>query len=67
MASNIEHSLVILSSKIKKKYNDDNLYDLIRKLAQTCTDAGFPGEGGFGGDHKSNKEIAEITKMIENL
>ncbi len=67
MASNIEHSLVILSSKIRKKYNDDNLYDLIRKLAQTCTDAGFPGEGGFAGDHKSNKEIAEITKMIENL
>ena len=65
MASYIEHSLVVLSSKIKNKYIDDNLYNLIRKLAQTCQYAGFPGEGGFGGEHKSNKEVAEITKLIE--
>ena len=56
-----------LSNKIRKKYNDDNLYDLIIKLAQTCTNAGFPGEGGFGSDHKPNKEIAKITKLIEKL
>ena len=67
MASYIEHSLVVLSSKIKNKYNDDNLYNLIRKLAQTCTDAGFPGEDGFGGDHESNKKVVEITKLIEKL
>ena len=67
MASYIEHSLVVLSSKIKNKYNDDNLYNLIRKLAQTCTDVGFAGEDGFGSDHKSNKVIAEITKEIEKL
>ena len=67
MASNIEHSLVVLSSVIKRKYNDDNLYNIIRKLASTCTDAGFPGEDGFGGNHKSNKVIAEITKEIEKL
>ena len=67
MASYIEHSLVVLSSVIKRKYNDDNLYNIIRKLASTYTDAGFPGEDGFGGNHKSNKVIAEITKEIEKL
>ncbi len=67
MASNIEHSLVVLSSVIKKKYNDDNLYNIIRKLASICTDAGFPGEDGFRSDHKSNKVIAQITKEIEKL
>tara|TARA_X000000950_G_scaffold1022_1_gene1132 strand:- start:896 stop:1099 length:204 start_codon:yes stop_codon:yes gene_type:complete len=67
MASYIEHSLVVLSSVIKRKYNDDNLYNIIRKLASSCTDAGFPEEDGFGGNHKSNKVIAEITKEIEKL
>ena len=42
-------------------------YNIIRKLASTCTDAGFPGEDGFGSNHKSNKVIAEITKEIEKL
>ena len=67
MASYIEHSLVVLSSVIKRKYNDDNLYNIIRKLASTYTDAGFPGEDGFGSNHKSNKIIDEITKEIEKL
>ena len=67
MASYIVHSLVVLSSVIKRKYNDDNLYNIIRKLASTYTDAGFPGEDGFGSNHKSNKVIAEITKEIEKL
>ena len=49
------------------KYNDDNLYNIIRKLASTYTDAGFPGEDGFGSNHKSNKIIDEITKEIEKL
>ena len=44
-----------------------NLEDLIRKLAGTCTDAGFPGDNGFNSDHKLNKEVAEITKLIEKL
>lgn len=67
MASNIEHSLVILSSLIKRKYNDDTICNIVRKLASACTDAGFPGVDGFGSNHKSNKVIAEITKEIEKL
>ena len=67
MTSPIEHALMVLSAKIKNKHNDTSLEDLTRKLAGTCTDAGFPGDNGFNGDHKSNKEVAEITKLIEKL
>jgi transposase len=67
MASHIEHALVVISSKVEKKYNDDDLSNLIKKLAQCCSSAGFPGEDGFTGDHKSNKEVSEITKLIQRL
>ena len=67
MTSPIEHALMVLSVKIKDKYQADNLNDLIRKLAGTCTNAGFPGEDGFSGKNESNKEVAKITKLIEKL
>ena len=67
MASFIEHALVVVSSKIEKKYNDIELSSLIKKLAQTCNNAGFPGEDGFTENDSSNKEIAKITKLIEKL
>ena len=67
MASYIEHALVVVSSKIEKKYNDNELSGLIKRLAQTCYNAGFPGEDGFTGNNLSNKEIAKITKLIEKL
>ena len=67
MASHIENSLIVLASVIKKKYNDNQLCDIIRKLGSTCNDAGFPGEGGFSSSHKSNKVIAKITEELEKF
>ena len=67
MTSPIEHALMVLSVKIKDKYQDDNLNDLIRKLAGTCTNSGFSGEDGFSCKNESNKEVAKITKLIEKL
>ena len=47
-----------------EKYNDNELSGLIKRLAQTCYNAGFPGEDGFTGNNLSNKEIAKITDYI---
>lgn len=67
MASHIEHSFIVLASIIKKKYNDNELCNIIKKLGSTCTDAGFPGRDGFSSSHKSNKAVAKITKEIEKF
>ena len=64
MASPIEHALVVISSVIENKNDDSSLAHYIRRLAQTCTDAGFPGKDGFTMEHPSNKEIEKITKEV---
>ena len=67
MASHIENSFIVLASVIKEKYNDNELCNIIKKLGSACTDAGFPGQDGFGSSHKSNKEIAKITQELEKF
>ena len=65
MASPIEHFLVMLSSAIVKKHNDDDLGRFAKRVASECSSAGFPEENGFTLDHPNNKSIRKITREMD--
>ena len=64
MASPIEHFLVTLSSAIEKKHGDLDLARYAKKVAQECSNAGFPGKDGFTSEDANNKKITNITDEL---
>ena len=65
MTSPIEHFLVTLSSAIEKKHSDSDLAHYAKKVAQECSNAGFPGKDGFTMEYPNNKKIKNITEELE--
>ena len=65
MASPIEHFLVMLSTAITKKHNDEDLAFYAKRVAQECSGAGFPGKDGFTAYDPNNKKIGKITDELD--